>query len=228
MAPILLTIPFVGYQYVQEMESYLREGLENAVLGAARALAGALNDRAELFQSSGMEAGPQAGDIYVHPLRQPVEVDGYTDDWTGYQERAQPLQASPSDRSQDNARYVSGKYGNYLYFLLQVKDQRLVYRQPGDTTASQADRVVIRVSEAGKPPRQYVLSTISPGALVADFFAQDAKTGQASRTEYRVQGHWRRSPDGYILEVRLPLHLAGAHATLAVLEVDGPCAGGAG
>ena len=222
LTPILLTIPFVGYQYVQEMESYLREGLENAVLGAARALAGALNDRAELFQSSGMETGPQAGDIYVHPLRQPVEVDGYTADWAGHQERARPLQPFPSDPSLDNARYVSGKFGNYLYFLLQVKDQRLIYREPGDTSASQADHVVIRVSESGKSPRRYVLSTISPGNVVAEVFEQGVGNGRTSRTEYRVKGHWRRSSEGYVLEVRFPLSLAGDNATLSVLDVDTP------
>ena len=39
VALLLLTIPYVGYQFVREMENYLRDGLEQSVLGAAQALA---------------------------------------------------------------------------------------------------------------------------------------------------------------------------------------------
>ena len=46
VAVLLLTIPYVGYQFVREMENHLRDSLEQSLLGAAQALAGALHDRA--------------------------------------------------------------------------------------------------------------------------------------------------------------------------------------
>ena len=43
LSSFLLVIPWLGYQYILEMEDYLRRGQEQTVLGTARALATALN-----------------------------------------------------------------------------------------------------------------------------------------------------------------------------------------
>ncbi|MEN9849792.1 MAG: hypothetical protein RL368_2532, partial [Pseudomonadota bacterium] len=45
----LFSVPYVGYEYVLEIEDYLRDSLENSLTGAARALASVLNDRPDLF-----------------------------------------------------------------------------------------------------------------------------------------------------------------------------------
>ena len=39
---ILLAIPWMGYRYVREMEDFLRQGQENALLATARAVAAVL------------------------------------------------------------------------------------------------------------------------------------------------------------------------------------------
>ena len=49
LSSFLLVIPWLGYQYIIEMEEYLRRGQEQIVLGTAQALATALNERPELF-----------------------------------------------------------------------------------------------------------------------------------------------------------------------------------
>ena len=51
LALILLTIPWVGYRYVLEMERFLREGQERALTATARAVAAALHERAALFET---------------------------------------------------------------------------------------------------------------------------------------------------------------------------------
>ena len=48
LSALLLAVPYIGYQYIQEMENYLREGLDASLLGAAQTLAGAMHDRADL------------------------------------------------------------------------------------------------------------------------------------------------------------------------------------
>jgi len=47
---VLMLIPFVGFGYVREMETFLRAGQEQAVIGAARAVATALHDRPRLME----------------------------------------------------------------------------------------------------------------------------------------------------------------------------------
>ena len=78
VAVLLLTIPYVGYQFVREMERYLRDGLEQSVLGAAQALAGALHDRADLIREAPPEDARTAyeGEIYAHPLPRDMPIDG--------------------------------------------------------------------------------------------------------------------------------------------------------
>jgi two-component system sensor histidine kinase ChvG len=49
MALVLLALPWTGYQYVREMERFLLEGQEQALLATARAIATALHDRPRLM-----------------------------------------------------------------------------------------------------------------------------------------------------------------------------------
>lgn len=53
---LLLALPWVGYRYVQEMESFLLEGQREALVATARAVATALHDRPQL-----MDARPRTG-----------------------------------------------------------------------------------------------------------------------------------------------------------------------
>jgi dedicated sortase system histidine kinase len=51
VALVLLVLPWAGYEYVREMERFLLEGQEQALLGAARAVATALHDRPGLMRA---------------------------------------------------------------------------------------------------------------------------------------------------------------------------------
>ncbi|MGB5079918.1 MAG: ATP-binding protein [Burkholderiales bacterium] len=50
-ALVLLALPWAGYQYVREMERFLLEGQEQALLATARAVATALHDRPRLVRA---------------------------------------------------------------------------------------------------------------------------------------------------------------------------------
>ena len=49
LSGFLFTIPWFGYQYVWEMEKYLRYGQEQTIIGTARALATAMHERANWY-----------------------------------------------------------------------------------------------------------------------------------------------------------------------------------
>lgn len=59
---LLLALPWVGYQYVKEMESFLLEGQREALVATARAVATALHDRPLL-----MRVRPRAGGTFFGP-----------------------------------------------------------------------------------------------------------------------------------------------------------------
>jgi len=51
VALVLLALPWAGYNYVREMERFLLEGQEQALLATARAVATALHDRPGLLRA---------------------------------------------------------------------------------------------------------------------------------------------------------------------------------
>ncbi len=48
---VFLAIPWLGYEYVRELERFLREAQERTLAGTAQAVATALHDRARLFEA---------------------------------------------------------------------------------------------------------------------------------------------------------------------------------
>lgn len=62
----LLCLPWLGYQYVWEMEKYLRHGQEKTLEGTTQALATALHERPKLFdkQASFLSQVKKGRDLY--------------------------------------------------------------------------------------------------------------------------------------------------------------------
>ena len=48
---VFLTIPWLGYEYVRELERFLRDAQQKTLAGTAQAVATALHDRPRLFES---------------------------------------------------------------------------------------------------------------------------------------------------------------------------------
>ncbi len=82
----LLTIPWLGYQYVWEMETYLRIGQEQTMVGTARAVATALHERPALLDSqSAYRTDVKPGtDLYAYKIAYPIQFDGKLDDRQDY------------------------------------------------------------------------------------------------------------------------------------------------
>ena len=81
LSALTLLLPWSGWKLLQELEHFLREAQESAMLASARTLAGALPLE---FQSRLLFAP----DLYL-PLREfdrPPILDGYADDWPDSEE----------------------------------------------------------------------------------------------------------------------------------------------
>ncbi|NQY37450.1 MAG: proteobacterial dedicated sortase system histidine kinase [Alteromonadaceae bacterium] len=90
LSGFLFTLPWFGYQYVWEMEKYLRYGQEQTLVGTARALATALHERANLFdnQASFLPSVEKGKDLYGYQLSQAIQLDGHFLDWPNFTDRA--------------------------------------------------------------------------------------------------------------------------------------------
>ena len=227
--PLLLSIPYLGYQYIAEMEAFLRRALEQSVLTSARALAVSLHERVDGFRNplSNTDATPIDA-VYAHPLPAPIEVDGYLSDWDQHLSERQPVvydRSSDTEPGSDNrklsadARYVTGVHDGYLFVLVTVIDDKVVYRGAGAPLALLADQLLLALRDRKGELRRYAISTVSPGSATT-FQVPERRSQQPTRIEVRVRAAWQQTADGYNVELRLPLSMVGPELGLSIIDVD--------
>src|SRR5690606_37138119 len=126
LSSFVLIIPFLGYQCILEMEEYLRRGQEQTVLGAARAVATALNERPELFDEGAYGRARQSDDLYVYPVFNQLSLDdGTLVDWLDYQRYELSYGKNDTIGTQLNPHSPYARYYHYdesLNFNLLVGD----------------------------------------------------------------------------------------------------------
>jgi len=196
---VTLVIPWAGCQYVKEMETTLRGGLEQSQLASVRTMAASIRDRPELLYDDPDEIAPAATleSVYAQRLAAAPRIDGYRDDWGRAGGLAASIGASPQ-------RYWAATDGRYLYLFFAIVDDDLRYEAPGK---GPGDRIFLALRTGLRQPLQaLVLATSAPGALGARL--ADGDLIPTETREDRVFGSWAETPVGFDVEVRLPLELA--------------------
>jgi len=183
---LTLLLPWSGWKLLQELERFLREAQEGALLASARTMAGAL------------PLGYQTRLLYLPELhmplrefhRQPV-LDGYADDWP---DAEQGLEF----RSEDGGLLVTvlaGHYGDGLYLLFDVRDEGVDSASPvGPATRGAADGITL----LARNPRGLFSFTIkpeAPGPLQLRGEREDS---------WQVEGFWLDGEAGYRVELAMP------------------------
>ena len=221
-AASLLVVPWLGYRYVQDLESYLRESQAQASLDRAGIVAALVEQNAELRRWQSLTKPPPADaqHIYVRPLPGPIQLDGYRDEWNGYgvqqQLLGQPQQQSPSL----SATYMVGTHAKHLYLFVQVRDDRVVYRPPQSLRIDRNDHLRIAIIDQDGQHRRYALATIAPGWVNAYRLRADARPPLPGEVELRIKGEWQQTAHGYDIELRVPLDMIGPRFALALVDVD--------
>jgi dedicated sortase system histidine kinase len=240
LSSFLLVIPWLGYQYILEMEDYLRRGQEQVVLGTARALATALNERPELFDEGAYSpAARGSANLYVYPIYYPLALDDNSvTDWRDYQRYELPYGRANTIATQLNPqsefsryyhndeslsfRLLLGEHNRFLYAYLKVIDNNIVYRSPDSLSIHRSD--FLQISMVGRDGRfhRYVISPRGPEFIYAYEIGTDLRDIGALRHEERISGQWYETNDGYVVELRMPLNMLGDQLGFAIYDVDDP------
>ena len=239
LSSFLLVIPWLGYEYILEMEDYLRRGQEQVVLGTARALATALNERPELFDEGNFGPARRSENLYVYPIYYPLTLDDNTlNDWADYQRyelsygRANTI-ATPLNPQSEFSRYyhndaslnfkfLLGEHNRFLYAYIKVVDNNVVYRSPESLSIHRSDFLQISMVGPDEQFRRYVISPRGPEYIYAYQIGNDLRDIGALRHEDRIVGQWYETLDGYTIELRMPLTMVGSKLGFAIYDVDDP------
>lgn len=233
LSSLLLLIPVLVYQYILAMDEYLRSGQELTVLGEARALATALNDRPELFDEGTFGRATRTGDLYIYPVYSPLSLDdGSLVDWGAYQQyeldytRADylrtPLNPARIYANDDSLSFRSmvGEHNGSLYAYFKVRDDHIVYRSRESLSVIRSDFLQISMlTENGREVQRIVIAPHEPEFLYPFRVNEDYSEPVY---EERISGQWYEVDSGYEVELQIPMDMLGERIGFAIFDVDDP------
>ena len=233
LSSLLLLIPVLVYQYILAMDEYLRSGQELTVLGEARALATALNDRPELFDEGTFGRATRTGDLYIYPVYSPLSLnDGSLVDWGEYQQYEldynkadylrTPLNPARIYANDDSLSFRSmvGEHNGSLYAYFKVRDDHIVYRSRESLSVIRSDFLQISMLSAdGREVERIVAAPHEPEFLYP--FRVNEDYGDPVYEE-RISGQWYEVDGGYEVELQIPMEMLGERIGFAIFDVDDP------
>lgn len=233
VALAFLSLPLLGYQYVRELNIFLLQGQEQALQLTARAVATVLHGRPELFsQQTGVPHRlHNAWDLYAHPLRESIKLDGFFDDWGSLPQDASKhtqnhLLSSSVEKykSEDiSFQHLLGFDTEYLYALFVVTDDNLVLRNQKILRLDNSDHLRIYLRDEFNNLRYYLLTAEKSGRLSAyevDKGWKKAVSGKDESDFYAYIQPVKDDEGGYTIELRLPLHMLGGNRRIAFAIAD--------
>jgi dedicated sortase system histidine kinase len=198
---LTLLLPWSGWKLLQELERFLREAQEGALLASARTLAGAL----PLEFQSRLVFAPERY-LPLRKLDRPPVLDGYAEDWPDSQ---QGLEFRSGD-GKLTARLLAAGHADRLFLHFDIGDAQVVYASPGEAPAIQGDGLTLLV----RNPRGLLRFDIRPEAPGPLQLRSDGDG------EGQVEGVWLDVPTGYQLELVLPVSPEGTDLNFVVSDID--------
>ena len=215
----VLSIPFLGYEYLRELDRYLRTGLESSLMDAARAAAGPLHEQYTLFPYTQDSA---ENSLFIQKLQTPIQLDGYTDDWLDYLAWSKVYQEESSELSY---KLILGQIENDLQILLQVQDPHVTYLKPDSDAILNSDHVELVIADEYSVKRRYYFATSAPGrfnpfqidTVIDEWFEEKEHV----RYITNISAEWQQTESGYNLEISMPLYLVNERLGFVVRSIEG-------
>jgi len=228
VALLLLLIPWMSYEYVREMKTYLLSGQEQALSLTSRAVATVLHDRPELFS----EATPidpnnlREDEIYAAPLPNPINLNGDLSDWGEQVNQAitftQSEQTEPDLSNLIEVKYSLGYRGNYVYTMFQVTDDSVLFRPKEFLRVDTADHIRLTLQDPGFAPKRYTLIAREPGRMSIYLMDEAWQYPITGEPNYDMAAEIDVTEAGYNVELRIPRFIfsSDTRVSMAVADVD--------
>ncbi|KGK00596.1 proteobacterial dedicated sortase system histidine kinase [Thalassotalea sp. ND16A] len=232
-ASLLLAIPFIGYNYIWDMEKYLRLGQEQTLKNNAKALATALHERPKLFnnQASYKETLEKGKDFFPTVISAAIKLDGLDKDWSeiknarnsNFYDFNNQIKSAFSEQQVSLSFTTNiGRFNDYVYALFDVNDDAVIFRGKNKLSIFDNDHLEISTIDNNQQLNRYVISNHQAGWISA--FKLPGKNAQQvyPENEQGIQGHLRLTATGYVIELRIRKELLGEKVGFNITDVDLP------
>ena len=224
----LLILPWFSFRQLIEMEGLLVQGQARAQLLTAEGISTLLNGRADLLDDFPV-AVEDYERLYVHPLPDPIRIDGSAADWSALNDQARSFGAGAAAGATGRAAgdvvvgegsfgLLLGERGGFLYGLVDVSDSHHVYRN-NLLRLDNSDHLRLKFRDATNNEQRITLALPGPGSVTA--YHADANWRFADGApEKRVQAAAQERRGGIVVEFRLPLEMLGARRLFGISYVN--------
>lgn len=219
IAIAVLSLPYVAYDYVREMESFLREGLEVSLAGDASMAAGFLVSKADSFPEASTNS---LRSLFIHPMRQVVQVDGYTEDWDSLLQWAEVFSSADGKLT---VKVLIAQRDQERYLLFYVNDENLIYQSPDQPFEVQGDQIELLYHDEQGDRQHWWLAPAAPGqigiyeqGLVWDETIWEPRPFVRKVTN--AHGFWQEHDQGYSVELRMPENVLAEDLGFIIHDVD--------
>lgn len=195
---LTLLLPWSGWKLLQELERFLREAQENALLSTARALARALP-----FESQSLLLYAPARYVVLRGLERAPVLDGFGDDWPDAQ---QGLELASADGGLQ-VRVLAGAAASGLFLLFEVQGAA----RGGMSPAGQSGNAIELLLRSPRGLLRFDIHPEAPGPLQLN---SDGGGGQA-------EGYWLDTENGYRVELAVPAFASNADLGFTVADNTG-------
>lgn len=234
LSSFLLLLPYLGYQYVWEMESVLRQGQEQTLMGTARAFAMGMNDRPALFTHRHSPTHLDPGkDLHAFRLTHPITLDGDLREWQRYQQHQRNYQRDglifnqrPYHSEQLSLSVLTASNDHAVYLALDIVDATPTPSQDQSDLTSQDHLIVALTSPQGafyrvalsQDPRSRDAHVIHLASGLPVKSNQHETEGPTQPLP--IAAKWRTTDTGYQVEIKLPSDWVGQQLGLAYYDLD--------
>ena len=221
----LLVVPWLSYIQLLEMERLLIQGQQNAQLLMARGVSTLFNNRADLIDDLPIES-PDTEPLYVARLNSSILIDGDISDWSIEQDQTRrifPVNVD-ADGVDSSFAITLGEQIDNLYVYLQVNDDALVYREPGDLNFQAADSALVDYVSADGVASQLAITFSRPGTATVYSLTTDIQGNHQYSPSINVVAYVSETPQGYDVEFSMPFSMMDERKifNVAIVDVDDP------
>ena len=205
----LVTLPLLGYYFIEKIERSLLQGQEEVQSMTASALATVVKGYTDLFDV-------EEDAIYVYPKKQNISIDGYIiedEDWYKLKDKFTVYKDG----------YLSlllTEDARYIYAYLKVKDRDIIYRNPRYVSLDSSDHIRLEYIDKSGLRQRLVMLTEGQGNISVYEAGDEWKAWKSGRHISAVYGVWHETSEGYDVELRFPSEWLGSERRLSISVVD--------
>ncbi|MGX5201676.1 ATP-binding protein [Aliikangiella sp. IMCC44632] len=221
---ITLLIPISSIFLLQAVEKGLVNNLKSNLELAAKLYSLQLNQHANWFATQTQEKPDNslAKELFVFPLSEKINVDGYFDEWEYYEKfrssfsSSQALQASnnsPQMASNEKLSVLLGASQQHLFVSLAVTDEQIIYKDAVNSYV--ADQVMVEYIDSSDIPQQIFIQPNGQGRIPVKRLQN-----KQLKIDWRFSAQWVETQLGFQLEIRFPFKLSPKQLGISFYDVD--------